>query len=194
MNDILDFSKIEAGKLELEQISFEIHSIVESTIAMLARKATPKGLVLASFVDLKVPTRLKGDPDRLRQILINLVNNAVKFSEHGEVTLRLGVEERGDLACSSQIWLRFDVQDTGIGIPPDRLNRLFTPFSQVDSSTTRQYGGTGLGLAICRELVELMGGTIGVESEFGLGSTFWFIMPFGVIDSNAPDRSHRRRL
>jgi len=189
VNDILDFSKIEAGKLELEQIEFEIHNVVESIVGMLVPKAAAKGLEIASFVDLRVPTLLIGDSDRLRQILINLVNNALKFTEHGAVTVRVNVQNQNETSCGTKKWLRFDVEDTGIGIPPERLNRLFRPFSQVDSSTTRQYGGTGLGLAICRELIELMGGKIGVRSEFNRGSTFWFIIPFTVVDSNATARA-----
>ncbi len=185
VNDVLDFSKIEAGKLELEQIEFEIHQIVESTVAMLSPKAAEKGLQIASFVDLRAPTLLLGDPDRLRQILINLINNALKFTEHGMVTIRVSVEEEPGTAYGSQKRLRFEVQDTGIGIPTDRLHRLFLPFSQVDTSTTRQYGGTGLGLAICRELIDLMGGKMGVRSEVGQGSTFWFAISFSTVSLGA---------
>jgi signal transduction histidine kinase/DNA-binding response OmpR family regulator len=178
VNDILDFSKIEAGKLELEKIEFELHEIVENSVALLSGKAGAKGLELASFVDMRWPTHLIGDPDRLRQILINLLNNAIKFTQYGSVTLRVYPENQAD----GKVRLRFSVTDTGIGIPPDRLDRLFKSFSQVDSGTTRQYGGTGLGLSICRQLCEMMGGIIGVHSEMEKGSNFWFEIPFPTIE------------
>ncbi len=197
VNDILDFSKIEAGKLELESVSFELHGTVEQPVVLLASKAGAKGIELASFVDSDVPTYLIGDPDRLRQILINLINNAIKFTDQGEILLRCTVEKRQE----QQVVLRFSVSDTGIGIPADRLERLFKSFSQVDSSTTRQYGGTGLGLAICKQLCELMGGNIGVESQVGRGSTFWFSLPFNIDHQHTssaqvapPDPNHLRVL
>ena len=159
INDILDFSKIEAGKLELEQIDFELHETSEQPVMMRAPKAHAKGVELVSFVDAQVPTCLRGDPDRLRQILINLLSNAVKFTEKGEVLLRCTVEKQDE----EQVFLHFAVTDTGIGVSADQLQRLFKSFSQGESSTTRHYGGTGLGLAICKQLVELMGGSIGVQ-------------------------------
>jgi len=174
VNDILDFSKIEAGKVELERIGFELHAAVENSLAVVAPKASAKKLVVGSFVDAHVPTHLVGDPDRLRQILLNLLNNAIKFTQRGAVTLQVSVEQE----TAAQAVLRFAVMDTGIGIPPDRLDRLFKSFSQADSSTTRQFGGTGLGLAICKQLAELMGGRIGVATEPGKGSTFWVTIPF----------------
>ncbi len=177
VNDILDFSKIEAGKLELERVEFDLHATVEQALAVLAVKAGAKGLELESFVDAPARSCFLGDPDRLQQILINLLNNAVKFTEAGAVTVRVTVETQ----TADEAVLRFAVIDTGIGIAPDRMDRLFKSFSQVDSSTTRQYGGTGLGLVICKQLVELMGGRIGVETQLGKGSTFWFEVPLTEV-------------
>jgi len=170
INDILDFSKIEAKRLDLEELTFDLRSLVEDAAEMLAVRAHEKGVDLACLVDPGAPPLLAGDPGRLRQILVNLGGNAIKFTEKGEVFIEVGVEEtRGD-----DVVLRFTIRDTGIGIPHDRIRMLFMPFMQVDGSTTRRFGGTGLGLAISKQLVELMGGRIGVESEPGAGSTFWF--------------------
>jgi len=170
INDILDFSKIEAGKLDLESMNFNLHTSVEDVMEMLAHRASAKGLELACHVDPAVPAAVTGDPDRLRQVLVNLVNNAIKFTEFGAVVLRLSV----DSVAGDQVTVRFAVTDTGVGIPRDRMDRLFRSFSQVDASTTRLFGGTGLGLAISKQLAELMGGQIGVESAPDKGSTFWF--------------------
>ena len=169
INDVLECSKIEAGKLELECLDFNLRTTVEQVLAQFAERAETKGLELTGLVHAAVPTGLKGDPGRLRQVLTNLVANAVKFTDKGEVTLQAYLEE--DLPDSAVI--RFEVTDSGIGISPNTQAKLFRPFIQADSSTTRKYGGTGLGLSISKQLVELMGGTIGVRSAEGRGSTFW---------------------
>lgn len=170
INDILDFSKIEAGRLELEIIDFDLQSMLDNLCSTLAIKAQEKGLEFICAEGPEVPAILQGDPGRLRQILTNLVGNAIKFTRSGEVTIRVTVEEETD----DEALLRFSVHDTGIGIPREKFAILFDKFSQVDASTTRQYGGTGLGLAISKQLSTLMGGEIGVNSEKGKGSEFWF--------------------
>jgi signal transduction histidine kinase/HPt (histidine-containing phosphotransfer) domain-containing protein len=169
INDILDFSKIEAGKLELETIEFNLTSLIEDVIELMGQRAVAKGLRITSVIDPDVHSMMRGDPTRLRQILLNLISNAMKFTEAGGVTVRAMRQVADGVAIT-----RLEVADTGIGIPPDRVDRLFKSFSQVDASTTRRYGGTGLGLAISKQLVELMNGRIGVESVAGKGSTFWF--------------------
>lgn len=170
INDILDFSKIEAGKLEIENIDFDLRVAIESALGIFAIKAQEKGLEFSCFVAPDVPSLLQGDPGRLKQVLINFISNAVKFTKDGTVSVNVTlVEETGSHAT-----VHFAVRDTGIGIPADKIDRLFQSFSQVDVSDTRKYGGTGLGLAICKQIVELIGGKIGVESEEGNGSTFWF--------------------
>jgi two-component system, sensor histidine kinase and response regulator len=174
INDILDFSKIEAGKFELEIDSLNVRDVVEDAVTLLAEQAQSKGLELTCLVDPAVPDCLGGDPTRLRQILLNLVGNAIKFTQTGDVVVRArpAAEDR------DSVLLHFEVSDTGIGIPDEARGRLFRAFSQADSSTTRQYGGTGLGLAISRRLAELMGGEVGAESVPGRGSTFWFTARF----------------
>jgi len=174
INDILDFSKIEAGKLDMEVIEFDLRNTVEDITTMMAFKAYDKGLELASLIYHNLPIMLKGDPGRLRQILTNLINNSLKFTSNGEVVIRVNLENE----TKTHATIKFNISDTGIGIPKNRVDRLFKKFSQVDTSTTRKYGGTGLGLAISRSLVEMMGGQIGVESEEGKGSTFWFTAVF----------------
>jgi CheY-like chemotaxis protein/HPt (histidine-containing phosphotransfer) domain-containing protein len=170
INDILDFSKIESGQLELEVLDFDLRSTVEDVTDMLAVRADEKGLEFSCLISPDVPAMVRGDPGRLRQILVNLTGNAIKFTDEGEVHIRVGLEEETE----SQVVVRFSVNDTGVGIPEDRLDRLFKSFSQVDASITRRYGGTGLGLAISKQLAEMMGGEIGVDSQEGRGSTFWF--------------------
>ena len=176
INDILDFSKIEAGRVEIESLGFDLCSLVADVGSLFAERAQNKGLELVDFVELNVPPHLKGDPNRLRQVLTNLVGNAVKFTKEGEVVLTaaLAEEEAGD----GRAVVRFEIRDTGIGITSEQQEKLFESFTQADASTTRRYGGTGLGLTISKQLVELMGGRIGVESEPGAGSTFWFELPF----------------
>jgi PAS domain S-box-containing protein len=176
INDILDFSKIEAGKLDLERVEFSLRETLDDTVATLATRAHKKGLELASYVSEDVPDSLVGDPFRLRQVVVNLVGNAIKFTEQGEVVLRVEQAiQRGDRAE-----LTFSICDTGIGISPEQQQRLFLAFSQADTSTTRKYGGTGLGLAISSRLVQMMGGALTIESEVGKGSTFSFTLPFSV--------------
>ncbi|MFO1424594.1 MAG: response regulator [Candidatus Competibacteraceae bacterium] len=172
INDILDFSKIEAGKLELDIAPFDLRELVEDTTLLLAKRAHEKGLDLISDLPLNLPALVRSDPVRLRQVLANLVGNAIKFTERGEVVVRLRVLDQDAMTPR----LRFEIQDTGIGIAPEAQARIFDAFTQADGSTTRRYGGTGLGLSITRRLVRLMGGEIGVESTPGTGSRFWFTL------------------
>jgi PAS domain S-box-containing protein len=198
LSDILDLSKIEADRLELEISTFELRPVIADIVGMLSPEAGGKGLELVSSIDSDVPEVFKGDRGRLRQILTNLISNAVKFTHKGSVTLHIeNVSTEGESAT-----LRFLVRDSGIGIPADKLEQIFETFTQADSSTTRKYGGTGLGLAICKRLTELLGGSIGVESSEGEGSTFWFTV---VMEKQTerrdvksrvfqPDRTNRRDI
>lgn len=174
INDILDFSKIEAGKLDMEIIDFDLRTTLEDVTELLAVRTMDTGLELVCRIDTDVPIYLKGDPGRIRQIITNLAGNAIKFTHEGEVVISASLGSEQD----NFVEIRFEIRDTGIGIPEERLEAVFTPFTQADGSTTRKYGGTGLGLAICKQLVELMGGKIGVESEDKKGSTFWFTAQF----------------
>ncbi len=174
INDILDFSKIEARKLEMEKLDFDLRTLLKDTASILEIGAREKGLVMVCMVEPVVPSLLCGDPGRLRQVLVNLGSNAVKFTKEGEISIRVSLVNEDE----KNITIRFSVSDTGIGIPESRQDILFSPFSQVDGSTTRKYGGTGLGLAISKQLVELMGGEISLESKDGIGSTFWFTVVF----------------
>jgi PAS domain S-box-containing protein len=184
INDILDFSKIEAGKLDLEPLDFSLRDSLEDTMKTLAMRAHKKGLELACHIPPDVPDMLVGDPGRLRQLIVNLSGNAIKFTEQGEVVVDVAVESQTE----EEICLHFAVRDTGIGIPPEKQRVIFDAFSQADSSTTREYGGTGLGLAISTQLVALMEGRIWIESEVGRGSTFHFTVRFGLSQETAPKR------
>lgn len=193
INDILDFSKVEAGALELERLPMDVAETLEGSVELVATKAAEKGVELACRIDPDVPASLYGDPTRLKQILLNLLNNAVKFTERGEVVLTVSsVMPGGSMSPGEQTMLQIAVRDTGIGIPADRMDRLFKSFSQVDASTTRRYGGTGLGLVITKRLIELMGGEIKVESEVGKGTTFSFRLPAEIAPS--PDPEERQKL
>ena len=181
INDVLDFSKIEAGKLDLEHIDFDLRVAIEDALELFSQAASAKNLALRCVLPPQVPTLVIGDQGRLRQILMNLVGNAVKFTSSGEIVVCVScLEETPDAVA-----LRIAVSDTGIGIAPAVQGRLFQAFMQADSSTTRKYGGTGLGLAICRQLVEIMGGRIGVDSVPNQGSTFWFTVP---LPKSTPSR------
>ena len=181
LNDILDFSKIEAGKLELETTSFDIRESLGDTMKGLGFRAHGKGLELAFRIDPKIPRLLRGDPGRIRQIVINLIGNAIKFTDTGEVVLEIDCEQKAESVAT----LRFAVTDTGIGISEEHLTKVFGEFEQADASTTRQFGGTGLGLAISSKLVQIMGGRIWVESELGKGSKFLFELPLEIDNTNS---------
>ena len=182
INDILDFSKIEAGKLDVERLELELRAQVEDVGAIMAFQAAAKGLELVVNVQPQTPERVLGDPQRIRQCLLNLVGNAIKFTNTGEVV----VEVSAATVQGGRAVVRFEVRDTGIGVAQEALDTLFQPFTQADTSTTRKFGGTGLGLSIVRKLVELMGGEVGAQSQVGLGSSFWFTLPLEVVEGGAP--------
>ena len=182
INDILDFSKIEAGKLDVVCEDFSIEATVSEVCEIVGAKAHEKQLELAVSIDADVPPAVRGDANRLRQVLMNLLGNAVKFTSEGEIVVRVGV----DRLVRGTERLRVEVADTGIGIEPDNVTALFQPFTQADATTTRRYGGSGLGLCIAKQLVELMGGEIGLESVPGEGSTFWFTLPCGGVSASKP--------
>jgi diguanylate cyclase (GGDEF)-like protein len=193
VNNILDFSKLEAGKVEIEHTEFGVAHTIEDVLELLSTQSLQKGLDLGYLIEPEVPTRLKGDPRRLRQVLINLIGNAVKFTETGGVEIRVAIAAHapgGLWQGQDDLWVRFEVADTGIGIPPDAQLTIFDSFTQADTSTTRRFGGSGLGLAICKQLVSLMGGEIGVDSTPNIGSRFWFELPLVKVDETkgAPQR------
>jgi two-component system, sensor histidine kinase and response regulator len=189
INDILDFSKIEAGKFEIEQIDFPFEQTLGETVKVLAMRASQKGLELAWRIASDLPERVKGDPNRLRQVLVNLIGNAVKFTEQGEIVVEVEKESED----GAGLVLHFRVRDTGIGIAKEKQSMIFDAFTQADSSASRKYGGTGLGLTITARLVSLMGGRVWVESELGQGSTFHFTARFRFADGKAPDGPENRR-
>ncbi|MDO9080941.1 MAG: ATP-binding protein, partial [Desulfuromonadales bacterium] len=176
ISNILDLSKIEAHKIELERACFDLNKVISGSMALFSLRAKEKGLDLRTEIEADVPLLLKGDAGRLRQILTNLISNAIKFTERGAVTLHISKDQESD----QQTTLRFSVHDSGIGIAAEKLDEIFNPFTQADGTTTRRYGGTGLGLTIARQLAELMGGTIGVVSQESIGTTFWFTAVFAT--------------
>jgi CheY-like chemotaxis protein len=188
IDDVLDYSKIEAGKLELEHIEFHVADNVEEIAALMAGTAGNKGLEIITRIDPALPHEVMGDPGRLRQILLNLVGNAIKFTHEGEVEVSLSVESSDE----QQVSVRFEVRDTGIGLSDEAQTQIFKAFTQADSATTRKFGGSGLGLSIARQLVHLMGGEIGVNSQTGQGATFWFTARMAVAPhtSRAPIPVH----
>lgn len=184
INDILDFSKIESGQLHIEDIPFSLHEQIENVFKVLQLKADEKKIDLNFNIDENVPKYIKSDPLRIKQIIINLINNAIKFTEQGNVNLNVSIKN----IIGSEVIIKFEIIDTGIGIKEDILNKMFDDFTQADSSTTRKHGGAGLGLTISKKLTELMGGEIGVESNLGIGSTFWFVIKTETSDK--PDETN----
>src|SRR5690242_15106623 len=185
INDLLDFSKIEAGKLELEHVDMDVRRTIEDIVELLAERAHSKGLELACSIPANLATHVKGDPLRVGQVLTNLVGNAIKFTERGSVVVRVDAVAE----TAHEVTLRFEVADTGVGISVGAQARIFKEFSQADGSTTRKHGGSGLGLAISKQLIEMMGGTIDVKSDVGVGSTFWFTVTLDKQPNAGEDRS-----
>ncbi|MFH1843841.1 MAG: ATP-binding protein, partial [bacterium] len=183
INDILDLSKIEASRFTLEQVRFDPRALVTNVIDLLTPQAEARGLVVRSWLDPQLPFRVVGDPTRLRQVLMNLVGNSVKFTEEGEIVIEAHVSARS----RDQVTCRFEVRDTGVGIPPEMQGKIFEPFTQADASTTRKYGGTGLGLAICRRIVQALGGVLDVDTDLAVGARFWFEVPLRVAAVAAED-------
>ena len=183
LNDILNFSKIEAKKVELENVSFNIKSLVEDIADLLSSTAYSKGLEIVTFVEKDIPAALEGDPGRIRQIITNLINNAIKFTSHGQIFVHLKLEKIED----HKYFINFNIIDSGIGIDPIKISNMFGKFTQADMSTTRKYGGTGLGLSICKELTELMSGKIGITSELGKSANFWFTIPLSQSKAQIED-------
>ncbi|MFC1588893.1 ATP-binding protein [Pseudomonadota bacterium] len=182
LNDILDLSKIEAGKLEFEAIPFDLREIVNDVVVLHALKAEQSGIYLKSEFDDRLPERVIGDPTRMRQVMVNLISNAIKFTKEGGVIVRIKLK----LKDEKEALIRVEVEDTGIGVPSNKHQKLFLAFSQADGSTTRKHGGSGLGLAIVRQLVEMMHGNLGIDSEVGKGSRFWFVIPLGIAAEEKP--------
>jgi signal transduction histidine kinase/CheY-like chemotaxis protein len=196
INSVLDFSKIEAGRMELEKVNFNLGAVLRDQVELLNARALQKGLELNLIIDSRIPQHVNGDPGRIGQTILNLIGNAIKFTESGVITVHAEMVAAQASALtplvlnatsiSDAVEVRFSVQDNGIGLSPETREKLFQPFAQADGSTSRKFGGTGLGLSISRSLVELMGGRIGVESEFGKGSTFWFAIPLQKVSANLP--------
>ncbi len=188
INDILDFSKIEAGELSFQELDFDLRNVVEDTLEMMAGQAQAKSIELVGGVGPEIPTKLRGDPGRVQQVLTNLISNAIKFTKSGEVAIRV----KSKAETETKVQLCFEIKDTGIGIPPEIQVRLFQPFVQADNSTSREFGGTGLGLAICKRLLDSMNGSIGVESTPGEGSTFWFTFwLYRQVEGKIPQDAHK---
>ena len=180
INDILDFSKIDERKLDIDHLDFDLVDLLQEVAKLMVLNAAQKGLVFNYSFAPDIPREVSGDPGRVRQILLNLLGNAIKFTEQGEVSIVVSLLDHGDVDDEDRVHVRFDIHDSGIGIPADKLALLFAPFTQADNSLTRRFGGTGLGLSIVKGLAELMGGEVGVESDVGKGSIFWFTLPFSL--------------
>jgi CheY-like chemotaxis protein len=184
INDLLDFTKLEAGKMKIETIPFEVRGVLDGSVACVQPQVNEKGLKVSCRIDQGVPIKVMGDPNRLRQVVLNMFSNAVKFTSHGGVHIESMMMHQED----GSIRIRFTVADTGIGIPNEKCERIFNAYQQADVSVSRNYGGSGLGLTICKSLVENMGGEIGVDSVLGQGTTFWFEIPFGhYVKASAPE-------